>query len=169
VLPFSSPDVRALVHEAKFYGNRMATELLGEVLLHHFSTTMKNDAVVIPMPLSRARMRARGYNQVVEIARIALKSCKHMTVMENVLVRIRDTKPQTELVRGERTNNVANAFACLPARQGIRDVSDAERILKNAHVILLDDVVTTGSTMKAAKSALSKCRPASITCVALAH
>ncbi|MDA8597072.1 phosphoribosyltransferase family protein [Candidatus Pacebacteria bacterium] len=159
LLPFTHPLVRAAVHEVKFHDNLTAIDLLASPLTRHLS---ESDAtVLVPIPLSRERQRVRGYNQVSKLVKVALKK-SNCRLIEDMLVKVRDTKPQTTLSRAERLKNVADAF-------GISDEQYARTLLTNQHIIILDDVVTTGATLQAAKAALSPLSPASITCLALAH
>ena len=79
-----------------------------------------------------------------------------------MLVRTRHTKPQTTLARKERLTNVVNAF-------DIRDIEAARTLLAGKHVLIIDDVTTTGATLKAAKATLLPLQPASITLLSLAH
>lgn len=157
LLPFSEPNVRATVHEAKFQHNEKAWSLLGGVLakyLKHYP----NETILIPIPLSRKRQRKRKYNQVTEVAKKALSISNHVKLSEKVLVRLRDTKPQTSLNRNERLSNMTGAFGT------VRPSS-----LKNKNLIILDDVTTTGATLKAAEEALNITKPASITLISLTH
>lgn len=149
---YSKPEVRALIHEAKFHKNGHAIALLGEMLRLYRDTSGLHDALWVPIPLSPARFRARGYNQVVAVLESA-----NITITD-ILTRTRDTRPQTTRTRSERLTNVQNAFAC----------SDCN-LVYGAHIILLDDVTTTGATLRDAQRALHMCGPVSITCVALAH
>ena len=99
---------------------------------------------IVPVPLSAARKRERGFNQSAEIAR-ALAPLWKTFVWENVLVRASATRSQTQLTPGERKSNVAGAFS----------VAEAARTdVRGAHIVLLDDVVTTGATLNACASAL---------------
>ncbi|OGG41344.1 hypothetical protein A2837_02375 [Candidatus Kaiserbacteria bacterium RIFCSPHIGHO2_01_FULL_46_22] len=160
LLPFNEPSVRATVHEAKFYGNEKAWQLLGEVL-HSYLKHYPEESIIVPIPLSSARLKQRGFNQVEEIARTGLKSrqnLSHYRICSNLLYRKRDTVPQTSLSRQERLKNVTDAF-------GVRDTPD----IRDTHIIVLDDVATTGATMKAAEASLRPLHPASITLLALAH
>lgn len=119
----------ALVHALKFRGELALAGLLGELLLEQ----VQNDGVdcVIPVPLSAARLRSRGYNQAAEIARglrrgrLDLETC----------VRRRDTPAQVDLPYAERRKNVRGAFACT-------------RSLAGARVAVVDDVMTTGATLE---------------------
>ena len=159
LLPFRDARVRACIHEAKFHDNERACSLLGAVLATHLSKF--NDPIVIPIPLSSARQRARGYNQVTQIIEAART---HMTVhiYDEILYKQIDTVPQTSLSKKERLTNVRDAFA-------VYDTTQAHKRIHGRHVILIDDVTTTGATFAAAKAALLPHRPATVTCIALAH
>lgn len=99
---------------------------------------------VVPVPLSRARERERGYNQAAVLGR---ELAQHWTIpcWDDVIARERDTPTQTRLTPSERSTNVHHAF-CV-------DVLARAR-LDGAHLILVDDVLTTGSTLNAAAHAL---------------
>ncbi len=78
-----------------------------------------------------------------------------------MLVRTRHTPPQTELDRAQRLKNLHGAFTI--------NARGVPNTISSLHILLLDDVMTTGTTLRSAKAALATLRPASITCVALAH
>ena len=153
LLSFQDPIVRALIHEAKFYGNERAFFLLSAVLAKYLNDA-EASGVLVPMPLSEKRKRERRYNQVEEVVR----RVPGMTMEIGALFRSRDTKAQTSLKRKDRLTNVIGAF----------EVRDPE-LLQGRDVILIDDVITTGATLKAAAAALEACQPSSITLLALAH
>jgi ComF family protein len=156
LLPFREPVVKALIHEAKFHHNEKAWELLAYALdqyLRH--TTTKT--VILPIPLSTTRYKSRGYNQVEEVAKRALTDGRLM-LDGHLLFRRHDTRPQTSLTKAERLKNMTGAFEVRP---GI-DVVGKD-------VIVLDDVSTTGATLRAAAAVLRPLEPASITLLALAH
>lgn len=159
LLPFSHTLVRACIHEAKFYGNIRAQKILGAVLAVYLKHETR-ECILIPVPLSRTRLRERGYNQVEAIVRAALEmnTAPHLTLRTDILMRTKHTKPQTDLPREARLQNVQNAFA-----------PRTPDVITGKRVILIDDVVTTGATLNAAKAALLPHSPASITCIALAH
>jgi ComF family protein len=112
--------------------------------------------LLLPMPLSRQRLQERGYNQALELAR-HLAPAK---TTPGLLLRIRDTPPQSALQRAERLRNVQGAFAVEPLRQ-------AE--LHGKRVVLLDDVMTSGASLFAAAQALRQAGAAHITGLVLAR
>ncbi|MCA9363666.1 ComF family protein [Candidatus Kaiserbacteria bacterium] len=156
---FKDGTMRALIHEAKFHHNAHALALLGTLFAHGLTHLPLPDAnfLILPIPLSPARKRERGYNQVAEVLHAAARE-RSLAIDAHTLVRTRHTKPQTELSREERLHNMKDAFA----------VRTPERIA-GAHIIVVDDVYTTGATLRAAKAALLPHTPASVTCLALAH
>ena len=101
-------------------------------------------AALIPVPLSESRYRERGYNQSERIAS-ALASRWKIPVWADVLVRTRATQTQTRLTPDERLANVSGAF---------RVPASAVRALQGAHLVLVDDVVTTAATLNACAAAL---------------
>ena len=89
--------------------------------------------VLIPVPLGARRFRGRGFNQAIELAR-HLSKLTGVEVRTDLVVRVRETAEQAALPRDERRKNVRGAFALLQP-------------LSYVHVAILDDVVTTGSTV----------------------
>lgn len=106
--------------------------------------------VVIPMPLSIQRLQERGFNQTLLLAR-ALCQPK---VQAGLLLRIKDTPPQSTLTRKERLDSVKNAYAVDPLMHGY---------LKDKRVVLVDDVMTSGASLAAATGALRHAGAAHIT------
>lgn len=158
LLPFKNNTVRAAVHLTKFHHHHQSRTLLGSTLA---AFMMRHPtALLIPIPLSPKRYRERGYNQVVEIIKAAQTYNRAITYNDKLLRRTRHTAPQTTLHKKDRQTNIRSAF-------GINQNAVPKNI-HELHLILLDDVVTTGSTLKAARATLLSLRPASITCVAIA-
>ena len=102
--------------------------------------------VIIPVPLHHKRLWKRRYNQAAELAR-CLAKISGKTYEPTVLKRIKDTRQQAELSQSERLRNVAGAF----------QVADKDQALvQGRSVLLIDDVYTTGATVKAACRSLIK-------------
>ncbi len=157
LLDFKEPLVRALVHEAKFKANQKAWDLLA-LALRQYLKHQPGGSVLIPVPLSTERQWHRGYNQIYEVAKRAISELPHLTLDNSTLRRQKNTAPQTTLSRKERLKNVKDAFVVVNAKA-----------LMDARVIIIDDVATTGATLKATKDALIKHSPKSITLLSLAH
>lgn len=101
-------------------------------------------AAFVPVPLAPVRERERGYNQSELLAR-ALGGTLGVPVWPRALERVRATRSQTRLTPDERRSNVAGAF---------RVGADARRDVRGAHIVLVDDVVTTGATLGQCAEAL---------------
>lgn len=154
---YSDGTIRALIHEAKFHGNTQAYSLLNVLFTQYINMHHDSIDVIIPIPLSPSRMRTRGYNQVYEI----LRASQHSTTIPietKALKRVMHTRPQTELPRNDRLTNVQNAFRVLDGKK-----------TKGKRILIVDDVMTTGATLRAAKAALLLHSPTSVTMLALTH
>jgi ComF family protein len=136
----------AAVHALKYEGWSAVAPGMAERMarLSWPSDVVSERSVVIPVPLSSTRLRERGYNQAALLAR-PLASRWGITCDETALTRTRHTVTQTKLTPSERSTNVHGAFC-------VSDGSVAR--ISGAHVMLVDDVLTTGSTLNAAASAL---------------
>lgn len=101
-------------------------------------------SALVPVPLSKRRLKERGYNQSERLA-VGLAEQWSLPVLDDGLVRARHTQTQTRLTPGERLRNVSGAF---------RAADSARGMLRGAHVIVADDVVTTAATLNACAAAL---------------
>lgn len=117
----------------KFGADLAAGRVLSALWLREPLSAERPD-VIVPVPLHRHRLRARGYNQAIELAR-PLASTMHLPLRYTWLQRERGTAAQTELGAAARRRNVRRAFVAST------DVTWPE------HVVLLDDVMTTGATL----------------------
>lgn len=102
---------------------------------------VKNIQAIVPIPLHKKKQKKRGYNQAQILAK-ELGRIWGLPVYANLLIRIRDTKPQKTLNDAERKNNLKKAF------------KTTENIVQLKHILLIDDIYTTGSTLDAAAEAL---------------
>ena len=133
----------ALVHALKFRGELALSSFLASCLKERISA--QGVDCILPVPLSNARLRERGYNQAVEIARhlggrLEIDAC----------ARERDAPPQAGLDREARRRNVRGAFRC-------------QRSFAGERVAVVDDVMTTGATLDALAAALKDAGAASVT------
>jgi competence protein ComFC len=144
-----------LIHLLKYERRFSLAETFAKTLATCFPRMMKEGYhFLLPVPLYKTRQRERGYNQCEIVCR-ALGPLIETPYEHNILVRTRNTKSQTNLNRMQRIHNVTNAFHC---RQTVKDKK----------ILLLDDVVTTGSTINACASALLKAGALSVDAVVLA-
>jgi len=149
------PPLDALVHALKYRGRSDLARPLGRLLARRVSFEAPA-AAVAAVPLHRTRLRARGYNQAGLLARAAAPGWACPPVPD-VLVRCRATRAQARLAESRRAANVAGAF-------GVREAD----WITGRTWILVDDVVTTGSTLLAAARALEAAGAARVIPAALA-
>lgn len=129
-----------LVQALKFRGELALAPFLGNLLSECISS--KNVSCVVPVPLSSKRLRGRGYNQALEIARHVANATGTRLAPE-LCERTRDTPPQMGLPLTERAKNVRGAFVC-------------PRLIEGAKVAVIDDVMTTGTTLEEIASTLKR-------------
>jgi ComF family protein len=136
----------ALVHALKYDGWTNVAEGMARAMaaLAWPRDVVEERAALVPVPLAAERARERGYNQSALLAR-ALAPSWGCPVWDDALVRVRRTESQTRLTPGDRLRNVAGAFGV---------AAGAQTRLRGAHVVLVDDVVTTGATLNACAAAL---------------
>ena len=123
-----------LLHGLKYQRRLSGVPVLSRLLLEHLRTRMERwPQLIVPMPLHPARLRERGFNQALELAR-PLARALGIPLATGICERWRNTPQQSELPAARRAANVRNAFrmrGTLPAK----------------HVAIVDDVITTGATV----------------------
>lgn len=142
-----APPVDDLIRQLKYHGVMANARVLGVLLSQVVNES--GDALprlLVPVPLHGSRLRERGFNQAAALARYAGRMLE-IPSAANLVRRVRDTPSQTSLSVGERHHNVRGAFAVSGAR-ALRKLSGA------GHVAIVDDVVTTGSTVAELKCVL---------------
>jgi ComF family protein len=141
--PFSGA-TRAAVHQLKYGGERRLVGPLGAAMAARWRISGAGGDLLVPVPVHAERARRRGYDQAVLLA-AEVSRCLDVPWLA-ALKRCRDTQPQFDLGRIARRTNVAGAFATAGQSQASR--------VDGRWVVLVDDVVTTGSTLVACAEAL---------------
>ena len=147
-----------MVHAIKYHRDWPLAEYLATRLIEQerAKELMTEAQVLVPVPLYPTRQLSRGYNQAAVFAARLQKLCG--VDLSESLIRIRDTETQTHFrSRARRIQNMKDAFALESPRQ-----------IRGRHVILVDDVMTSGATLRAAARALKQGGPASVSALVLA-
>lgn len=135
---------RRALHRLKYAGDRRLGDPLGAAIGRRWLRAGAGGDVLVPVPASPDRVRDRGYDQADLLARAAGRVCG--LPIRPMLERTRRTTAQFDLDRDARAGNVAGAFRLAP------DVPPAD--VEGAWVVLVDDVLTTGSTLGACATVL---------------
>lgn len=141
--------LQSLIHQLKYGGMTAVGVELGHEVAPSVRDLMGDSGVagIIPVPLHRARLRERGYNQSEQIAR-GIAAVTGMPIYNRLLRRARYTDSQTTLSIEDRRRNVAGAFS--PHRSALPSI-------RGATFLIVDDVITTGSTICECSRVLLDC------------
>jgi len=159
--PYEDNTLKTVIHELKYRGIKSALNPIEKWIGHYFADInarewIDKDTLIIPIPLHRSRLRQRGFNQAELIANV-LGEYFDLEVELHALKRIKNTKAQVEIrEKNKRESNVRGCFA-----------ADAGKIL-NKPVMLVDDVYTSGSTIREAEAVLRKAGARSVNVFVLA-
>jgi len=160
VAPYRSRGaVREFIHQFKYSEKLYLRQQLADWLAEGFEDSRiagQKPWALVPVPLHHVRQRERGFNQAEVLARLLSKKTK--VPLLNALKRIRYTTTQTRLDRADRMENLHGAFQ-------IRQNAE----VLNRHLILIDDVFTTGSTVEECSRILRKAGAASIRVLTVAR
>lgn len=134
----SGSKTASVVYKLKYGDRPDIGEYMGKLLAYELETENLLDDVdvIVPVPLTRARRRQRGYNQSEMIAHGIAQVCGK-PVMPDVLIRTAFTESQTSKDRWQRMSNVKNVFQC-----------QHPDLIRGKHVLVVDDIVTTGATAR---------------------
>lgn len=149
--------IRSLVM-AKQSGNRLASRQLGQLIAKRALYSWQECDGIVPVPLHWLRYAWRGFNQSYEIAQVL--SEEHGIDIINGVTRTRSTAYQASLERKERMHNVRDGFQ-------VDDVMREQ--IRGKHLVIVDDVMTTGATLVEVARALARCKPASLSAVVAAR
>lgn len=134
--------MRHLIATLKFNRQYKNARLLGYLLATQIKKTAEIPDIILPVPLHKQRYRERGFNQSIEIAK-ALSKQLDIPIDTKSCIRIRNTVHQIDLPAKQRHKNIKNAFA-------------VNQLIKTQHIAILDDVMTTGSTVNELAKVLKK-------------
>ena len=136
-----------IVYSMKYLGHPEVGELMGRMAAVEFAKSGFFDDVdlIVPVPLAKKRQRARGYNQSMQIAR-GVSEITRLPIVVDAVVRKSFNGSQTEMNRWQRNENVEDVFT----------LKDGSRI-EGRHVLIVDDVVTTGATVISCANELRRC------------
>ena len=149
--------LRELILSYKFNGGLGQSRLLGELAAKAWLRAGPPlPGLVVPVPLHRRRLLWRGYNQSLELARTTARRAG-MPLSTTALVRLRNTPPQSTLPGPKRQANIKDAFA-----------ADAA-LVSSQRVLLVDDVCTTGSTLRECASVLKQAGAVAVDVLVLAR
>ncbi|MFH1178649.1 MAG: phosphoribosyltransferase family protein [bacterium] len=165
LLPFHDVLVRSAIHEAKYRGSERAFTLLALTLTEYLRDCddvgfRKPNMYLIPVPLGKERRKERGFNQIEEVVRRAIRILgeeERIKIVTDILVRTRETSTQVSLARHKREENMRGAFVA------------ARSADPSSTYIIIDDVTTTGATLQATIDALKESGAEHIIPLALAH
>ena len=133
--------LRKLILQLKFHEKLYASQVLGMLMAKRLQAQGQPE-VIIPVPLHLARLKQRGFNQSLEIAKILGKAL-NLSIDRTSCARVKFTLPQTTLPAKKRPSNVRNAFTL-------------NNSIDYKHIAILDDVMTTGSTANELAKLLKK-------------
>ncbi|WP_456463648.1 ComF family protein [Lutibacter sp.] len=156
---FKKGKVQQLIHELKYNKQQQVGDFIGDWLGEEMaeSNRFKNIDYIIPVPLHRKKLKIRGYNQVTHFGK-SLEKKLQIPYNETFLVKISSTKTQTKKLRLDRWKNVQELF-----------VVQNKSHLENKHILLIDDIITTGATLEACCKAFEKIKNLKISIACMAY
>lgn len=161
---FHDPLIKKTIHAIKYFHRKDLIEPLTKELAKELQKIISSSPynlvpstyLLVPIPMPRLRKYMRGYNQSELIARELSKQCS-LPLNTKILTRIKSPKRQvTTKTKGERLQNQHNSFKVIANVEGL-------------HIILVDDVTTTGATLSEARKTLLQAGATTVKAVTLAH
>ncbi|HEV8283579.1 MAG TPA: ComF family protein [Chitinophagaceae bacterium] len=148
-----------LMHQLKYKGNKELGKLLGRLIGNDLKQTdrFNNIDALIPLPLFSAKEKRRGYNQATILCE-GIAEVMNKEILKDVIVRIQHTETQTKKGRMERWQNMEGKFELIKPEK-----------IAHKHVLLVDDVITTGATLEACGQELMRTNNAELSIAALCY
>lgn len=165
--PFTyKDDLPQLINRFKFKKALYLSELLAVEMVTRLQCLPVASDLIIPVPLNNKRLKFRGFNQSLQLAK-QVSQISQIPVYNNIIQRHRETGIQSGLNKSQRKRNIRGAFSILPVRKGLLSFNHSSRI-EGKNILIIDDVITTGSTVRAVAKTLNKLKPKSISVLAIA-
>ncbi|MCX6753256.1 MAG: ComF family protein [Candidatus Nomurabacteria bacterium] len=166
---YRHPPIKKAVWLLKYKGKKKIAEIFAESLYGKINEELSDlsifenfrNPILIPIPLSKTRLRERGFNQTELICKelIKLDTEKIFTLERNILIKIKETEHQARIRnRKQRLENLIGTFGVIN-----------ENKIKDRNIILIDDVTTTGSTLNEARKILKNAGAKKVIAFTLAH
>ena len=142
---YYQPPIRSIIRDFKYYDNYLNGKVLSNMLADKILSSYNNSnfpEIIIPVPNYYKKLKSKGFNQAIEISKY-LKKKLNIDIDNNFITKIKDTKSQASLDKDARVNNLINSF-------------DIGSFKDYKHIAIVDDVVTTGSTIMIIKKLIQK-------------
>lgn len=151
--------VQQLIHELKYNKQQQVGTFIGDWLGEEIleSERFKTIDCIIPVPLHKKKQKQRGYNQVTTFGQ-SLSQKLNIPFYENVLVKTTSTKTQTKKLRLDRWKNAEHQF----------NIQNIE-LIENKHVLIIDDIITTGATLEACILSIKNAKNSTISIASMAY
>ncbi len=152
-------NLQQLMHELKYKSQQQVGTLIGDWLGEEIkdSKRFKNIDCIIPVPLHKKKQKKRGYNQVSTFGK-SLSQKLNIPFYENILIKTSATKTQTKKVRFDRWKNAEHQFM----------IKNTE-LIKNKHILLIDDIITTGATLEACLNTIGNTNNTKVSIASMAY
>lgn len=153
---FKDPAIKKIIHAIKYFHRKDLIPPLAEVMTKEFPIPSGKNVALVPIPMPRIRKYMRGYNQAEALA-TAISHSTHIPIRTNILIRSGIKKRQVRMLsRKDRIKNQHGAFSA-------KNTPDC------LHIILVDDVTTTGATLQEARRVLMDSGALSVSAITIAH
>lgn len=152
--------LKKIIHKLKFNHKKGVAKVLAGLLFKYFALSeqfehFNNNIVLVPVPTNRKNIKERGYNNVFEIVKEFSKLIK-APYTKNILIKIKDTKPQYKLNARQRRENISGCFGV--------DLKEYEKY-KGKKIVIIDDIYTTGATLEEIIKTFKECGINNIICI----
>lgn len=157
-----------IIYSLKYKGNRKIGRHFGAILGSYIADQMQDIDYIVPVPLHWKKHRKRGYNQSYEIAK-GINSVLKKEIATDIIRRRRNTTTQTKMSKDQKWDNLAGAFELKNSKRTKSLKSTLSIENSHIHILLVDDVLTTGATIIACCEELKKLKNLKVSVVTLAY